>query len=181
MRGDCPPRFTRTAPSTRLFRLVPCAAAPLCFIKSRESSKTLRTRANKAPMNLEKIVGIHDRMPEAAHFPLDSGAAQLMQLREFPKACQTPALRPALPQQYLSVLLNGYQLFLQAYGFHTPGSDRKLRFASGLPRLALLSQRAKGTLRLFRQAYHGAQLHQGLIEFSRALGVEESIRQLTKP
>ena len=132
-------------------------------------------------MNLEKIVGIHDRMPEAAHFPLDSGAAQLMQLREFPKACQTPALRPALPQQYLSVLLNGYQLFLQAYGFHTPGSDRKLRFASGLPRLALLSQRAKGTLRLFRQAYHGAQLHQGLIEFSRALGVEESIRQLTKP
>src|ERR1700693_2425816 len=144
--------------------------------REKHPPKTLRTRSDKSPMNLEKIVCIHDSVAESAPSPLDSYAPQLTQLRQFPEARQTPAVRRALPQQYLSVLLDGYQLFLHGYRLYSPGSYGKLRFASGPPRLALLSQWAKGTLRLFRQAHHGAQLHQGLIEFPRPLRIEQHIR-----
>jgi hypothetical protein len=135
----------------------------------------------ESSMNLHQVSRIDNNMSKSASRAPHCCRRQLFALGKLPKPSQPPAVGRASPEQNLAPLFNREYVLLAPLRDRTRATDRQLIFNTQLARLTVPPDWAMAAQRLPGHAHGSAQLHQRLIELTRAQAVQQSIGERCQP
>ena len=99
-------------------------------------------------MNVYRVIGVYDGVAKNRYFRPDFRGGELLRLREFPKAGQTPAGGGSLPQQDPLGFLDDEQSFLHDYRTGPRNLEGQFLLAALEPGRAQPAKRAGRTPRV---------------------------------